>query len=57
MRCLPSALLTLSDLKSLYTDCVRRKHVETSSSTASRREITTLKMELQQIMKVVLIIV
>ena len=39
--------------------CVCRKHVETSSSTgtASRREITTLKMELQQIMKVVLIIV
>ena len=33
--------------------------METSSSTgtASRREITTLKMELQQIMKVVLIIV
>ena len=37
---------------------VCRKHVETSSSTgtASRREITTLKMELQQIMKVVITI-
>ena len=35
--------------------CVCRKHVDSSSSsTASRREITTLKMELQQIMKVVI---
>ena len=38
--------------------CVCRKHVDSSSTgTASRREITTLKMELQQIMKVVITII